>query len=140
MTASRSEEFFIDAFSLYDGDAQPLHYATDRDDLPMKRGEDHAALMIRLDVDGQHDAVSVDLNQSDPLDVLERSIEALQRVHAKLERTSEGQRSGRCMARGGWGRCKLRTGHEVDCDHLFPTEEEWTAEQEALGKRYPRSA
>jgi hypothetical protein len=114
----------------------PLFYRQNGDGtVPDRRGDDHGAVLVRLDVDGwTGDVVAVDLRQSSDVRVLSRAIEALTLIRDKLAEINPQGSYGRCMSAGEWGRCKLRDGHEVDGDHLFPTEEEWRTELEVLEK------
>lgn len=86
-------------------------------------GEDAAALLVRLGVDGMFDIVEHVVGRSDAVEVVERSIAALEHVRSVLA-ALPGRLKGQCMAQGDWGRCHLDTGH--DLPHVFPSKEEWT--------------
>ena len=96
-------------------------------------GTDYGAVIVRIDVDGCGcDLVQADLEQTGDLALLDRAIAALTTVRAKLEDvyTAQGKRPGRCLESGDWGRCKTSEGHQGD--HVFPTQEDWSAEFHAL--------
>jgi hypothetical protein len=104
-------------------------------------GHDYGAVIVRINVDGQFDLVQADLEQSGDLTIIDRAIAALTSVRAELASlyASHPRQPGRCLESGNWGRCKTTEGHEGD--HVFPTEEEWSAEFRALsGARAAREA
>ena len=136
-----SDDLEIEGFCIRrevrDDRAELLHYSTDEEDfIDCLKFERHGAVLIRLWMDGQHDAVSVDTRHSDPKEVLEMAIERAQEALARLnELHADTSRDGRCMTPGDWGRCRAHSGHEGE--HDYPTEQEWEAEQREL-RRLPR--
>jgi hypothetical protein len=97
-------------------------------------GDDYGAVIVRINVDGSFDLVQADLGQTGDLTVLNRAIAALGDVRSELEvlYAAGGRRPGRCLESGNWGRCTTIEGHGGD--HVFPTEEEWRAEFNALAQ------
>jgi hypothetical protein len=97
-------------------------------------GTDYGAVIVRINVDGSFDLVQADLGQTGDLTVLNRAIAALGDVRSELEvlYAAGGRRPGRCLESGNWGRCTTIEGHGGD--HVFPTEEEWRAEFNALAQ------
>jgi hypothetical protein len=102
------------------------------EDFPRRGGTDYGALIVRIAVDGGHYDVQADFAQTDDITGLNRAIEALSAVRSELEvlYAAGGRRPGRCLESGDWGRCTTTEGHEGD--HVFPTEEDWRAEYDAL--------
>jgi hypothetical protein len=119
----------IDKFQVYSGetsdDVRVLAYEG-RADI-VRELEDTAAIMVRLDLDGMTDEVTLDGGPSNDVHSLTRARDALTAVIERLELLYAGAADeavrGRCMAQGGWGRCLAEHGHEGD--HKMPTEAEW---------------
>jgi hypothetical protein len=98
----------------------------------LRQADDYGAVIVRIGVDGHHDHGQADFAQTDDITGLNRAIEALSAVRSELEvlYAAGGRRPGRCLESGDWGRCTTTEGHEGD--HVFPTEEDWRAEYDAL--------
>jgi hypothetical protein len=100
----------------------------------VRQAEDYGAVIVRMGVDGHFDHVQADFAQTDDITGLTRAIAALTVVRAELEALYEarGRRPGRCLESGDYGRCRTTEGHEGD--HVFPTQEDWQAEYDALSQ------
>jgi len=126
MTTKRSDSLTINRLTLHDDhpDSRQLHFTTDEDfsEAPAT-GVNTGAVLVRLNVDHEHDSVTLDSNGSSEFRALSAAIEHLQRVHDVLAEFSASAADGWCMDAGDWGRCKGRDGH--DGTHDFPTEVEY---------------
>ncbi len=128
----------VDELTLGDGE-RALHYRGHNMDGEIPSGNFYAAVMVRINEDNDHDIIYMEPNQSEPIQVLDRTIAQLTRARDQLaQMVPAEQRHGQCMEGGDWGRCKLSANHVEGMreagwetpEHLFPTEEEWRAEYE----------
>ncbi|WP_166390268.1 hypothetical protein [Nocardioides ochotonae] len=119
------DEFTTRRYSdAHDGEpAGGLHWTT-RHDLPRESvggGVDTGAVLVRINVDEQYDAVIVDGGATADWKVIDQAIEALQEAKARLVAMyGDDLPAGRCLRHGDWGRCRRHDHHPLsDCN--FPT-------------------
>lgn len=138
MTSIHLDEFTIEHHG------RDIWFRNDHAEMPRRPGDDAGAILFRHSVDGHPaDLVAIDANHTGLLDLLDHAIETLTAARDRYTAMVPAERrpASQCVAFGDWGRCSLRSGHEVDTggEHLFSTEEQWEAEQQAL-RKFPRSA